>query len=189
MFPTQNHIRRPNFSFLTLLTLHCDPWNTRWESRELDPLMNIKIADRQIVFLPWFVKVVLLQVVHFVELRRWSFRRQQHLTQMSSDHKIEIYKNVWKPEITCTQGRLDYNWFYSLKHLAHFWSKVLVDFLHSITQINELTGAIIARTHITNNIFKSYYNYTIFHKRSFFMSLKLAPLSPLLSVPELSCIR
>ncbi len=34
---------------------------------------------------------------------------------------------------------------YSLKTLAHFRPKVLVDFLRSFTQINELTGAIIAR--------------------------------------------
>jgi hypothetical protein len=49
-----------------------------------------------------------------------------------------------------TQGRLDYNSFYSLKILAHFRSKVLVDFLHYVTRINCLTGAIISETHTTN---------------------------------------
>jgi hypothetical protein len=31
--------------------------------------------------------------------------------------------------------------------LAHFRSKVLVDFLHYVTRINCLTGAIISETH------------------------------------------
>jgi hypothetical protein len=58
-----------------------------------------------------------------------------------------------------TQGRLDYNLFYSLKILAHFRSKVLVDFLHYITRINCLTGAIISETHTTNRyIFITKYN-------------------------------
>jgi hypothetical protein len=39
---------------------------------------------------------------------------------------------------------------YSLKILAHFRSKVLVDFLHYVTRINSLTGAIISETHTTN---------------------------------------
>jgi hypothetical protein len=52
---------------------------------------------------------------------------------------------------------------YSLKTLAHFRPKVLVDFLNSFTQINELTGAITAiyilrRIYLNNN-----YNYTILH--------------------------
>jgi hypothetical protein len=46
--------------------------------------------------------------------------------------------------------QLDYNCFYSLKQLAHFRSKVLVDFLHYVTQTNCLTGAIIRETHIRN---------------------------------------
>ncbi len=51
--------------------------------------------------------------------------------------------------MTCTQGRLDYDWIYSLKILAHFIrSKVLEDFLHYVTQINCLTGAIISETYI-----------------------------------------
>ncbi len=37
-----------------------------------------------------------------------------------------------------------------LKILAHFRSKVLVDFLHYVTRINCLTGAIISETHTTN---------------------------------------
>jgi len=41
--------------------------------------------------------------------------------------------------------RWDYNWFYSLKVLEHFRSKLWVDFLHVPTQINCLTGSIIAR--------------------------------------------
>jgi hypothetical protein len=49
-----------------------------------------------------------------------------------------------------TQGGLDYNSFYSLKILAHFRSKVLVDFLHYVTRINCLTGATISETHTTN---------------------------------------
>jgi hypothetical protein len=52
-----------------------------------------------------------------------------------------------------TQGQLDYNWFYSLKTLAHFRSKVLVDFLHYITRINCLTGTIIARHILRINLF------------------------------------
>jgi hypothetical protein len=52
-------------------------------------------------------------------------------------------------------GRLDCDWLYPLKILAHFRPKVLVDFLHSFTQINCLTGAIIARHIIwTMYIFK-----------------------------------
>ncbi len=41
-----------------------------------------------------------------------------------------------------TQGGLDY-----LKILVHFWPKVLVDFLHYVSRINCLTGAIISETH------------------------------------------
>jgi hypothetical protein len=53
------------------------------------------------------------------------------------------------------------------KTLAQFWSKVLVDFLHSFTQINELTGAIIAR-HILRRIYlNNNYNYTILHRQLF----------------------
>ncbi len=48
--------------------------------------------------------------------------------------------------------QLHYNWFYSLKVLAHFRPKILVDFLHSFTQINCLTGAITAR-HILRTIY------------------------------------
>ncbi len=54
--------------------------------------------------------------------------------------------------MTCTQGRLDYDWIYSLKTLAHFRSKVLEDFPHYVTQINCLTGAIIAR-HILRRLY------------------------------------
>jgi hypothetical protein len=50
------------------------------------------------------------------------------------------------------QGQLDYNWFYSLKTLAHFRYKEFVDFLNYVTQINCLTGAIIAR-HILRIIY------------------------------------
>ncbi len=51
------------------------------------------------------------------------------------------------------------------KNIGAFYcrSKVLVDFLHSFTQINELTGAIIAR-HILRRIYlHNNYNYTILH--------------------------
>jgi hypothetical protein len=52
---------------------------------------------------------------------------------------------------------------YSLKTLVNFRSKVLVDFLHSFTQMNVLTGAIIAR-HILRRIYlNNNYNYTIIH--------------------------
>jgi hypothetical protein len=51
---------------------------------------------------------------------------------------------------------------YSLKTLAHFRPKVLVDFLHSFTQINKFTGAIIAR-HILRIYLNNNYNYTILH--------------------------
>ncbi len=64
----------------------------------------------------------------------------------------------------CTQGLRDYDWFYSLEILAHFRSKVLVDFHHSVVQINCLTGAIISETyirHITKFIFN---DYTILHR-------------------------
>ncbi len=47
-----------------------------------------------------------------------------------------------------TVVRLQLN--YSLKILAHFRSKVLVDFLHYVTRINCLTGATISETHTTN---------------------------------------
>ncbi len=60
----------------------------------------------------------------------------------------------------CTRGLRDYDWFYSLKILAHFRSKVLVDFHHSITQINCLTGAIISETYI-RHILRSLYLTTI----------------------------
>ncbi len=53
---------------------------------------------------------------------------------------------------------------YSLKTLAHFRPKVLVDFLHSLIQINELTGAIIVAKHILQRIYSNYnYNCTILH--------------------------
>ncbi len=61
---------------------------------------------------------------------------------------------------------IDYDWFYSLKTLAHFRSKVLVDFLHSFTQINWLTRAIIAR-HILRRIYLNN-NYTILHSLNTF---------------------
>jgi hypothetical protein len=64
--------------------------------------------------------------------------------------------------MTCTQGRLDYDYIYSLKILAHFRSKVLEDFPHYVTQINCLTGAIISETYIRHilrmNIFNDYTN-------------------------------
>jgi hypothetical protein len=54
---------------------------------------------------------------------------------------------------------------FSLKTLAPFRSKVLVDFLHYVTQINCLTGAIISETYIRHisrmNIFN---DYTILHR-------------------------
>jgi hypothetical protein len=56
---------------------------------------------------------------------------------------------------------------YSLKTLAHFRPKVLVDFLHSFTQINVLTGAIIAR-HTSRRIYlNNNYNYRILHSSLF----------------------
>jgi hypothetical protein len=70
--------------------------------------------------------------------------RPPYGTLNKSLHKIFFYIFV--------NVRLDYNWFYSLKVLAHFRPKKLVDFLHSITQINCLNGAIIARhIYLTNN--------------------------------------
>ncbi len=64
--------------------------------------------------------------------------------------------------MTCTQGRLDYGLILFSKDMAHFRSKVLVDFHHSVSQINCLTGAIISETYIRHilrlNIF---YDYTI----------------------------
>ncbi len=60
-----------------------------------------------------------------------------------------------------TQGGLDYNWFYSLKILAHFRSKVLVDFRHYNTRIKCLTGAIISETHTRHKYI--YYLNTILH--------------------------
>jgi hypothetical protein len=51
---------------------------------------------------------------------------------------------------------------HSLKTLAHFRPKVLVDFLHSFSQINKLTGVIIAR-HILRIYLNNNYNYTILH--------------------------
>ncbi len=67
-------------------------------------------------------------------------------------------------KMTCTQGRLDYDWIYSLKILAHFRSKVLVDFHHSVKQINCLTGAIISETYIRHILWMNIFNdYTILH--------------------------
>jgi hypothetical protein len=58
----------------------------------------------------------------------------------------------------CTRGLRDYDSFYSLKILAHFRSKVLVDFSPLRYQINCLTGAIISETYIRHilriNIYK-----------------------------------
>jgi hypothetical protein len=62
-----------------------------------------------------------------------------------------------------TQGVLDDNSFYSLKILAHFRSKVLVDFLHYYTRIKCLTGAIISETHTRHKYI--YYLNTILHSR------------------------
>ncbi len=61
--------------------------------------------------------------------------------------------------------QLDCNWFYSLKVLAHFRPKVLMDFLHSLTQITCLTGAIIAR-HILRTVYLNN-NYVILHSFTF----------------------
>jgi hypothetical protein len=58
--------------------------------------------------------------------------------------------------MTCTQGRLDYDGIYSLKILAHFRSKVLVDFHHSVTQINCLNGAIISKTYVYDTYNEDY---------------------------------
>ncbi len=65
-------------------------------------------------------------------------------------------------KMMCTRGLRDYDWFYSLKILAHFRSKVLVDFHHSVTQINCLTGAIISETYI-RHILRMNIDYTILH--------------------------
>jgi hypothetical protein len=66
--------------------------------------------------------------------------------------------------MTCTQGLRDYDSFYSLKILAHFRSKVLVDFHHSVTQINCLTGAIISETSIRHILRMNIFNdNTILH--------------------------
>jgi hypothetical protein len=66
--------------------------------------------------------------------------------------------------MTCTQGHLDYDRFYSLKILAHFRPKVLVDFHHSVTQINCLTGAIISETYKRHILRMNIFNdYTILH--------------------------
>jgi hypothetical protein len=89
---------------------------------------------------------------------------------------VKIGEVLRRPEMMCTQGRLDYDWFYSLKTLAHFRSKVLVDFLHYVTQINCLTGAIIAR-HILRRLYlNKQLRYTILHStviHGFFIWLKL----------------
>jgi hypothetical protein len=64
-----------------------------------------------------------------------------------------------------TQGHLDYDCLYSLKIFAHFRSKVLVDFHHSVTQINCLTGAIISETYIRHILRMNIFNdYTILHR-------------------------
>jgi hypothetical protein len=74
----------------------------------------------------------------------------QTMNLSTSAWRYLLYIILWRPDIACTQGRLDYHWFYSLKHLAHFRSKVFVDFLHYVTKINCLTGATISETHIRN---------------------------------------
>jgi len=72
---------------------------------------------------------------------------------MESRFKIDVVlmiicSIVEDRKMMCTQGLRDYDWIYSLKILAHFRSKVLEDFLHYVTQINCLTGAIISETYI-----------------------------------------
>ncbi len=52
--------------------------------------------------------------------------------------------------------------------MAHFRSKVLVDFLNSFTQNNELTGALIARHILWRIYLNNNYNYTILHNTSIF---------------------
>ncbi len=71
-------------------------------------------------------------------------------------------------KMTCTQGQLDYDWIYSLKILAHFWSKVLEDFHHYVTQINCLTGATISETYIRHILRMNIFNdYMILHKSKY----------------------
>jgi hypothetical protein len=73
---------------------------------------------------------------------------------------------LWRTEITYTRA-VRLRLINSLKTLAHFRSKLLVNFLRSFTQINELTGAIIAR-HILRGIYlNTNYNYTILHTAIF----------------------
>ncbi len=77
---------------------------------------------------------------------------------------MKKYKSCRGRKMTCTQGRLDYDWFYSLKILTRFRSKVLEDFLHYVTQINCLTGAIISETYIRHILRMNIFNdYTILH--------------------------
>ncbi len=76
----------------------------------------------------------------------------------------KFYSIVEDRKMTCTQGRLDYDWIYSLKILAHFRSKVLENFRHYVTQINYLTGAIISETYIRHILRMNIFNdYTILH--------------------------
>jgi len=86
-------------------------------------------------------------------------------------------ENVEDQKMSCTQGHLDYNWIYSLKILAHFRSKVLVDFHHFVTQINCLTGAIISETYIRHILRMNIFNdYKILHKKLICGSLMFGPL-------------
>jgi hypothetical protein len=64
---------------------------------------------------------------------------------ISLDSTVETGNNLYK-----TVVRLQLIFFSKDTVLAHFRSKVLVDFLHYITRINCLTGAITSETQ-TNN--------------------------------------
>ncbi len=105
------------------------------------------------------------------EFTNQSIERMPQKSEILSNivYMFRIYN--WKDtdcggrKMTCTQGRLDYDWFYSLKILAHFRSKVLEDFLHYVTQINCLTGAIISETYIWHILRMNIFNdYTILHR-------------------------
>jgi len=87
-----------------------------------------------------------IAVLYFASLCLF-FRRFFEVFKINFVTKSDKVQICREPKIMLTQGRLDYNWFYSLKILAHFWPKVLVDFLHYVTRINCLTGAIISQTH------------------------------------------
>jgi hypothetical protein len=123
-----------------------------------------------------------LKVSHNIQTCRDTFNNLliKKMVSLGVHQASSMPNNIERVEdrkMTCRQGRLDYDWIYSLKILAHFRSKVLVDFHHSVTQINCLTDAIISETYIWHILRMNIFNdYTILHTKLICGSLMFGPL-------------